>query len=128
MLNKKQWIVLSFLLMLTLALAACSPEAPAENAPESEAPPAVEENGDMNEEDLEVFDLETLATFDGKDGRPAYVAVDGTVYDVTDLEAWEGGMHNGNEAGADLTAEIKNESPHGVSVLSQAEVVGRLEE
>jgi predicted heme/steroid binding protein len=124
MLKKNRWIVLSFLLVLMLTLVACSPEAPAEDAPESEAPPAVEENG----EELEVFDLETLATFDGKDGRPAYVAVDGVVYDVTDLDAWSGGSHNGNEAGQDLTEEIKNESPHGVSVLSQAEVVGNLEE
>lgn len=34
--------------------------------------------------------LEELAAYDGKDGNPAYIAVDGVIYDVTDvsLERW----------------------------------------
>ena len=31
----------------------------------------------------QVFTKESLAQFDGKDGRPAYVAYQGKVYDVT---------------------------------------------
>ena len=50
---------------------------------------------------------EELATYDGRDGRPAYVAVNGTVYDFTDSELWRGGNHPdlpyaGTDPGAEL--------------------------
>lgn len=70
--------------------------------------------------------LEELAKYDGKDGRPAYVAVDGVIYDFSDSSRWKNGEHNGFEAGRDLTEFIKNESPHGLSVLERMEVVGKL--
>lgn len=70
--------------------------------------------------------LEELSEYDGKDGNRAYVAVDGVIYDVTDLDAWQNGMHNGVEAGKELTEEIENQSPHGTSVLSKAKKVGTL--
>ena len=35
------------------------------------------------------FDLTQLAQYDGQDGRPAYVAIDGIVYDVTAVPAWK---------------------------------------
>lgn len=73
------------------------------------------------------FTLEELATYNGKDGQPAYVAVDGVVYDVTDVPEWANGEHkNGLTAGKDLTEEIKNQSPHGLSVLADLPVVGKL--
>ena len=74
------------------------------------------------------FTLEELSEYNGKDGMDAYVAVDGVVYDVTELDAWPDGNHNGNEAGNDLTKEITEDSPHGLSVLERAPVVGTLEE
>ena len=33
---------------------------------------------------MKEFTLEELAEFDGREGRPAYVAYDGMVYDVTE--------------------------------------------
>jgi cytochrome b involved in lipid metabolism len=48
-------------------------------------------NNDNNQEELREFTLEELAQFNGKDGNPAYVAVNGKVYDVTDVPAWRGG-------------------------------------
>lgn len=75
-----------------------------------------------------VFTLEELAEYDGLDGRDAYVAVDGIVYDMTDSGAWGEGNHNGFQAGQDLTEEIREISPHGVSVLERMPVVGTLEE
>ncbi len=72
------------------------------------------------------FTKKELAEFDGKEGRPAYVAVDGVVYDVTGLGTWTDGKHNGVLAGKDLTNEIKNISPHGVSKLKGLTVVGKL--
>lgn len=72
--------------------------------------------------------LEELKQYNGKDGQPAYVAVDGIIYDVSEVEAWPAGEHNGNEAGNDLTDVIKDRSPHGVSVLDNLPQVGRIKE
>ena len=70
--------------------------------------------------------LEQLKEFNGKDGKPAYVAVDGIVYDMTASRAWGNGNHNGFEAGNDLTAAIKEKSPHGVGKLANVVEVGRV--
>lgn len=86
-------------------------------------------SGDEPQEEPErTFTEEELSQYNGKDGNPAYVAVDGVVYDFTELELWVNGEHNGFEAGQDLTEEIKDISPHGLSVLDRATVVGTLEE
>jgi len=70
--------------------------------------------------------LEELKQFDGKNGNPAYVAVDGVIYDVTDVAKWKNGDHNGYSAGNDLTDIIKNKSPHGVKNLEGLPVVGKI--
>lgn len=72
--------------------------------------------------------LDQLKQYDGKNGNPAYVAVDGVIYDVTNVPQWAGGMHNGYSAGNDLTDIIKNKSPHGVKQLNGVPVVGKLVE
>lgn len=76
------------------------------------------------------FTLEELSEYDGQDGNDAYVAVDGVVYDVTGVGAWEGGKHapaGGLVAGADHTEKIAA-SPHGTGVLEGLPAVGTLEE
>jgi predicted heme/steroid binding protein len=83
---------------------------------------------DEDLDNLPEFTLEELAEYDGKDGRKAYVAVDGIVYDVTDSRPWKNGEHNGFTAGRDLTEEIKNVSPHGVSKLRNVPAVGKIKE
>ena len=70
--------------------------------------------------------LEELGKFNGKDGQRAFIAVDGIIYDVTDSRAWKDGMHNGFEAGKDLTEEIKTKSPHGIGKLEGITQVGKL--
>ena len=66
-----------------------------------------------------------LSRFDGKNGNPAYVAVDGTVYEVTNTAAWAAATHFGLAAGKDLTSEFV--SCHaGQPVLSKLKVVGKL--
>ncbi|NCB35477.1 MAG: hypothetical protein EOM58_05470 [Clostridia bacterium] len=70
--------------------------------------------------------LEELVKYNGKDGQPAYIAVDGIIYDVTESRAWKDGMHNGFEAGKDLTEEIKTVSPHGIGKLEGITQVGKL--
>ncbi len=86
-------------------------------------------SGADNETNLseKTFTIEELATYTGQDGNPAYIAVDGIVYDVTNISQWRNGIHNGFEAGRDLTEEIKTISPHGVSKLKGVPVVGKLQ-
>lgn len=68
------------------------------------------------------FTVESLAKYNGKDGKPAYIAVDGLVYDVTDNSSWKGGEHHGFSTGQDLTAEFENE--HGKSKLRNLAIMG----
>jgi len=70
--------------------------------------------------------LEELKQYDGKNGNPAYVAVDGIIYDMTNVAAWKNGDHNGYSAGNDLTDIIKNKSPHGVKNLEGVPIVGKI--
>ena len=70
--------------------------------------------------------LDQLKQFDGKNGSPAYVAVDGILYDVSNVGPWKNGDHNGYSAGNDLTDIIKNKSPHGVKNLEGLPIVGKL--
>ena len=70
--------------------------------------------------------LDELKQYDGKNGNPAYVAVDGIIYDMTNVAAWRNGEHNGYSAGNDLTDIIKNKSPHGVKNLEGVPIVGKI--
>lgn len=71
---------------------------------------------------------EELATFDGQAGRKAYVAVNGTVFDVTTSSYWQDGNHqNAHQAGTDLSADLLN-APHVRSVIERFPVVAVLEE
>lgn len=98
---------------------------------ENNATPEVTEPSEQDEStasDEKIFTLDELKQYNGKDGKPAYVAVDGIVYDVSASDKWKNGDHNGFEAGNDLTDEIKNVSPHGVKMLDRVPVVGKLAE
>jgi predicted heme/steroid binding protein len=69
-----------------------------------------------------------LAMFDGRDGRRTYIAVNGTIYDVTESPRWENGLHPpDHQAGQDLTEELKS-APHIKAVVERFPVVGTLEE
>jgi predicted heme/steroid binding protein/uncharacterized membrane protein len=70
------------------------------------------------------FTREELAGFDGKDGQPAYVAVDGVVYDASASALWRGGNHvRAHDAGADLSREITM-APHPKDRLERLVRVG----
>ncbi|MDH3453705.1 MAG: hypothetical protein OEL80_01065 [Desulfuromonadales bacterium] len=72
--------------------------------------------------------LTELAKHDGQDGRRAYVAVNGTIYDVTDSPRWKNGLHPpDHQAGQDLTEELAK-APHVRTVVERFPVVGTLEE
>jgi predicted heme/steroid binding protein len=73
-----------------------------------------------------VLTLDELSKYNGQNGSPAYIAIDGVIYDVTSVPQWKDGKHNGFTAGSDLTDAIKNVSPHGISKLKSVPIVGKL--
>jgi len=68
-----------------------------------------------------------LETADGKEGRPAYIAYNDQVYEVTSSKMWKEGVHmNRHKAGQDLS-DFMALAPHGAEVLERMTVVGPLE-
>jgi len=72
------------------------------------------------------YTREQLARFDGREGRPAYIAYRGMVYDVTESFLWKKGSHQVlHQAGEDLT-EALDTAPHGEDLLERVPVIGKL--
>jgi predicted heme/steroid binding protein/uncharacterized membrane protein len=69
---------------------------------------------------------EQLASYDGKEGRPAYFAYEGKLYDATASKLWKQGVHMGrHNAGMDLTEALKL-APHGSEKIAAMPGVGAL--
>ena len=83
----------------------------------------------MIESTLErTFTERELQQYDGRRGRPVYIACDGVVYDVTHAPLWRTGLHQDlHYAGIDLTRSLRK-APHGAEVFGHAQVrrVGKL--
>ncbi|WP_250857587.1 cytochrome b5 domain-containing protein [Oceanirhabdus seepicola] len=71
------------------------------------------------------FTREELKQYNGENGKPAYTAVNGVVYDVTYEPQWGGGTHFGVITGADVTAEF-NQCHGGEKILEKMKVIGKL--
>ncbi|WP_243240334.1 DUF5661 family protein [Clostridium cibarium] len=54
------------------------------------------------------FTLNELSEYDGTLGKPAYVAVNGIVYDVSKNPHWNASVHHGLTAGKDLSFEFSD--------------------
>jgi predicted heme/steroid binding protein len=62
----------------------------------------------------------------GKNGKPAYFAYKGKVYEVTDSAMWLDGEHMGlHQAGQDLTEELEM-APHREENFEKVKFVGEL--
>lgn len=68
------------------------------------------------------FTVSELAKYNGKNGSPAYVAVDGIVYDLSTV--FKNGMHFGHSAGQDLTNAFFMK--HVKSQITKYPIVGTL--
>ena len=114
---------LFILILIFVILSACSTQTDKSN----ESPQSPEENSSDSSYASGELDLtlEELKEYNGKDGKPAYIVIEGIIYDVTDVSSWNGGSHNGNNAGNELTDAL-NGAPHGSKVLEGLEKVGKV--
>jgi hydroxylamine dehydrogenase len=72
--------------------------------------------------------IEGLHHFDGTSGKPAYVAYEGKIYDVSSSAKWKDGRHFGkHSAGTDLTGTLGG-APHGAEVLENVRYVREITE
>jgi predicted heme/steroid binding protein/uncharacterized membrane protein len=75
---------------------------------------------------IKEFTPEELSSFNGKEGRPVYIAFQGNVYDVSQSPLWSKGLHmNRHPSGKNLGAEI-SAAPHGTEVFERYPQVGVL--
>jgi len=83
---------------------------------------------DIESVGLLIVTLEELKTYDGKDGKKSYVAVEGKVYDFSRLNRWPSGSHQRGMhlAGNELTSELLKDSPHGIGKISGVDVIALL--
>lgn len=75
-------------------------------------------------ETTNTFTLSQLAQYTGANGSTAYIAVNGIVYDVTDV--FVNGTHQGIQLGGTDATAVFAMSPHSQSLLSTLPVVGTL--
>ena len=81
----------------------------------------------VDTEDLIYLTLDELNAYDGRDGTPAYIAVEGVIYDVTNSPQWPNGLHRGqHQAGQDLTDALAANTRHGAEMLDNVPKIGYL--
>lgn len=69
---------------------------------------------------------EELQSFDGKEGRPAFIAYRGKIYNVTSSKLWKEGSHaRKHHAGRDLSDAL-NTAPHAEDRILSMPEVGKL--
>lgn len=75
---------------------------------------------------MKEFTKKEVALYNGVNGKPAYVAYKGKVYDVSASFLWKDGNHEVlHNAGVDLTLAME-QAPHSEQVLGRFPVVGIL--
>ena len=79
-----------------------------------------------NSKEMKRLTEEELAEYNGKNGKPVYIAHEGKIYDVSESKLWKTGLHMiRHQSGQDLTLDIQA-APHEVDVLERFPQVGEL--
>lgn len=73
------------------------------------------------------FTLKELVKYNGQGGKNAYVAIKGTVYDLTSEKSWINGVHHGLIAGKDLTDEFMKCHKNDIN-LKDLNIIGTIKE
>ena len=84
------------------------------------------QRGKHIERNIKDLTLKELSKYDGKNGNPAYVAVNGLIYDVTNEEILKKSPHNSINLGTDITKEFKGCHNSDESVLAKLPIVGKV--
>jgi predicted heme/steroid binding protein len=84
---------------------------------EKKAAPAQTDSGER------IITLSELTQHDGRNGVPAYIAIKGVVYDVTNVQLLKDGRHHGITAGNDVSDQFV----HNKAILNRLQIVGKLE-
>jgi predicted heme/steroid binding protein len=95
--------------------------------PTQPAPPT-QEGTETIPNEQRVFTEEELSKYNGTDGQPAYVAVNGIVYDVSEVKRWVGGKHFSMVAGKNLTMNFNVCHGGNIEVIKNLPKVGILSE
>ena len=77
----------------------------------------------VDDKDYKEFNIDELSNYNGKNGKPPYIAIFGTVYDLTDVDKWQ---EKNIEVGQDLTGEYKEVYGSDKSHLKNLKVAGVL--
>lgn len=127
----KKLLMIIAVFTLGFAIAACDDASSDASTRNGQTDNGDGQNDETDNGELELleFTLEELSQYDGLEGRDAYVAVDGYVYDVTDSSWWRDGNHRGQvQAGQDLTDEMDANTRHGREMLDRVPKIGVLVE
>jgi predicted heme/steroid binding protein/uncharacterized membrane protein len=81
---------------------------------------------DQGIEEMRNFTQRELKEFDGRNGRAAYIAFQGKIYDVSNSKLWKNGIHTGRHAAGEELTQVMLNAPHGEEVLTKFPVVGQL--
>lgn len=76
--------------------------------------------------DKSIFTLEQLSLYNGEGGMPAFIAVDGIVYDVTNSDLIKVSPYNQLKLGTDLSQEFKSCHDNKYEILNNLTIVGKL--
>lgn len=85
-----------------------------------------EKNNTVQAKELISLTSEQLSKYDGSLGKPAYIAVNDNIYDVSLEKTWAGASHFGLTAGKILTEEF-NDCHEFMEILKNVPIVGKLE-
>ncbi|GAB6174904.1 hypothetical protein JCM15765_43820 [Paradesulfitobacterium aromaticivorans] len=116
---KRILLIMVLLLLALLLVNGCSrneaPQ-PTQTPSGSSSNALTGKNTAQSDKSLREFTREELAEYNGTNGKPAYITVQGVVYDVTNTKLWKLGTHipMGQQlvAGQDLTSLMDKAPPN----------------